>query len=158
MATGELQFIYTNAIGETDEYDLADWTEDGFYITGITSDGFRKFRKDRVKQYLTPVTFDTAVYAPPRPKPPKRDKTVPVVLFTGFKKADKDRLVAQAEKAGLTVSKARAVSGNTDCLVCGPTAGPAKLQKATELGVMVVDEVEFKGLVETGELVEALYE
>jgi len=152
MAADELRFIYTDASGVTDEFDLVNWKEDGFYIKGITPYGFRTFRKDRVKEYVTPVTFDTAVYAPPPPRQPRRDKTVPVVLFTGFKKADKERLIAQAEDAGLTVSKARAVSGNTDCLVCGPTAGPAKLQKATDLGVLVVDEVEFKGLVETGEL------
>ncbi|MCV6588308.1 MAG: hypothetical protein OIF57_04650 [Marinobacterium sp.] len=151
---GELRVVYTELSGEVAAYDLVNWREGGLFITGYTYDGFRPFLRERINHYyVKPDPFDICTSAPLTPlKPPKPPKTIPVVVFTGFAKADKARLVAQAKEAGLTTSSNRAVSGNTDCLVCGPKAGPAKLKKAEELGVVVVNETEFQKLLETGEL------
>jgi DNA ligase (NAD+) len=39
------------------------------------------------------------------------------------------------------------VSGNTDYLVAGANMGPAKLKKATDLGVKIISEDEFIKLI-----------
>jgi DNA ligase (NAD+) len=45
------------------------------------------------------------------------------------------------------------VSKKTDALVAGEAPGDAKLSKARELGVPVLDEAGFARLLETGEIV-----
>ena len=40
-----------------------------------------------------------------------------------------------------------AVSGNTSYLLAGDKIGPAKLQKATKLGVKIISESEFMALI-----------
>lgn len=67
------------------------------------------------------------------------------VLFTGFSRARKAELEATARAAGWVV---RSTVGPTlDYLVTGPKAGPAKIAKANELLVTVIDEEAFELLV-----------
>lgn len=66
------------------------------------------------------------------------------VLFTGFAKARKEELEAAAQASGWKVRST--VSKSLDYLVCGPKAGPAKVSKAEELGVMVIDEDMFEAM------------
>lgn len=64
------------------------------------------------------------------------------VLFTGFSRTRKAELEAAARAAGWVV---RSTVGPTlDYLVTGPKAGPAKIAKANELLVTVIDEEVFK--------------
>lgn len=64
------------------------------------------------------------------------------VLFTGFSRARKAELEAAARAAGWVV---RSTVGPTlDYLVTGPKAGPAKIAKANELLVTVIDEEAFE--------------
>ena len=43
-----------------------------------------------------------------------------------------------------------AVSGNVDYIVAGENMGPAKLKKAEKLGVKIISEAEFFGMIEGG--------
>ena len=54
---------------------------------------------------------------------------------------------AKAELLALGAKVAGSVSKNTDCVVAGPGAG-SKLDKATELGIRVIDEDEFLSLLD----------
>lgn len=64
------------------------------------------------------------------------------VLFTGFSRTRKAELEAAARAAGWVV---RSTVGPTlDYLVTGPKAGPAKIAKANELLVTVIDEEVFE--------------
>lgn len=72
--------------------------------------------------------------------------TSTTVLFTGFSKGHKEALESLAEAAGWEVRTT--VSQSLDYLVCGHKAGPAKVAKADELGVAVIDEEIFNVLIE----------
>ncbi|SEM79270.1 DNA ligase (NAD+) [Sphingomonas gellani] len=67
------------------------------------------------------------------------------VVFTGtLETMSRDEAKAQAEGLGARVSGS--VSAKTDLVVAGPGAG-SKLKKAAELGVRVIDEAEWAGIV-----------
>ena len=67
------------------------------------------------------------------------------IVFTGsFETMSRDEAKAQAERLGARA--AGSVSAKTDLVVAGPGAG-SKLKKAAELGVRVVDEAEWAGIV-----------
>lgn len=154
-----LIFEYTNAKKEFSRYELINWKEEGFYLTGMCSDHkIRRFRKDRVNQYLT---YEEALNRPFTPPPPKIKKDIPPdsrlqVLFTGFTKALRTELEEKAESTGLRVMKTRAVGPNLDFLIFGATAGPKKLSKAMEQETYIVSESQFHVLIETGELVDEI--
>lgn len=157
-STVPLRFIYRNAAGESSERTLTQWSEAGHYIEGndASSGGaFRTFRKDRVQQYLngsaerlhTPHSTP-----PPRPARNATPDTRPQMLFTGFAKAQRAALEAQADGAGLRV--VQTVTQGLSFLVCGATAGPAKVAKARAQGVYIVPALHLQQLLETGELPE----
>lgn len=72
------------------------------------------------------------------------------VVFTGFARAARTLLEAQACASGLRVCK----SVDKACLyvVAGPNAGPAKLAKARAEGLLVITEQAFVAMIQTGEL------
>lgn len=154
--TAPLRFIYRDAAGETSERVVDRWVESGHYIEGndaASGGAFRTFRKDRVQQYLdggaerlhTPHSSP-----PPRPARNAAPDTRPQMLFTGFAKAQRAALEAQADSAGLRV--VQTVTQGLVFLVCGTTAGPAKIAKARAQGVFIVGAAHLGALLETGEL------
>lgn len=74
------------------------------------------------------------------------------VCFTGFRKADKERLIALAEESKLYVTSR--VTLNLGILVCGYNAGPKKIEDAIKSAnkVEIMEEDEFLHFLETGEV------
>lgn len=72
------------------------------------------------------------------------------ICFTGFKKADKERLSKLAAAAGMIVRND--ITVNLHLLCGGYNAGPKKLEVARKKGTMIVRESELLTLLETGEL------
>ena len=67
------------------------------------------------------------------------------IVFTGsLETMSRDEAKAQAERLGARA--AGSVSAKTDLVVAGPGAG-SKLKKAEELGVRVIGEAEWAGIV-----------
>jgi DNA polymerase-3 subunit epsilon len=85
-------------------------------------------------------------------KPPKSQlhKKTNQICFTGFSASEKDRLGQLATDDGLDVVKT--VTQSLAYLVTGPNAGPAKLKKAREQDVIVMDEAQFAKFLQDGEL------
>lgn len=150
-----LSFVYSNAQDEVSTRTLLRWEEAGHYIKGYSVNDGRvlTFRKDRVKTYLDGTeSMLREPYAPAPPKPQReapRDAR-PQILFTGFAKVQRHVLETKADADGLQVMKT--VTQNLVFLCCGPTAGPAKVEKSREQGVYIVDEAQFHQLLDTGEL------
>lgn len=86
------------------------------------------------------------VYSLPKPE---RDNRVEV-CFTGFGASEKLRLSQLAETANLKVAKS--VTKGLSLLVCGPNAGPAKLEQAGAQGVVLLESAEFEIFLQTGEV------
>jgi NAD-dependent DNA ligase len=72
-------------------------------------------------------------------RPPDIRQTV---CFTGFTASEKDALIKVAESRSLRV--VQSVTTDLHFLVCGPNAGPKKLEKATAQGVAIISEEDFK--------------
>ena len=67
------------------------------------------------------------------------------VISGSFADHSRDELKALIEAHG--GKNLAAVSGNTSYLLAGDKIGPAKLQKATKLGVKIISEAEFMALI-----------
>lgn len=74
------------------------------------------------------------------------------VCFTGFAKDDKSELMSKAESKEMMVRQS--VTRHLDILCYGYNAGPKKLEKALEQGVMILNRHQFENLLETGEVPE----
>ncbi|HGS5146184.1 TPA: hypothetical protein ACMDT9_002014 [Vibrio parahaemolyticus] len=74
------------------------------------------------------------------------------VCFTGFAKGDKSELVTMAKEKEMLVRQS--VTKHLDILCYGYNAGPKKLEKALEQGVMILNRHQFENLLETGEVPE----
>ena len=74
------------------------------------------------------------------------------VCFTGFSAGERDDLMNLASSAGMHVVKS--VTTNLRILCAGATAGPKKLEKARANSVAVLSELQFRRLLETGEMPE----
>lgn len=68
-----------------------------------------------------------------------------IVISGSFERHTRDELKALIELHG--GKNLAAVSGTTDYLLAGDKIGPAKLQKATKLGVRIISEEEFEGMI-----------
>ena len=64
------------------------------------------------------------------------------VCFTGFLASEKDALIKIAESRNLR--NVQSVTTDLNFLVCGPNAGPKKLEKATAQGVAIISEEDFR--------------
>lgn len=73
---------------------------------------------------------------------------VSIVISGSFERHTRDELKALIElNGGKNLS---AVSGTTDYLLAGDKIGPAKLQKATKLGVKIISESDFEQMISNG--------
>lgn len=77
-------------------------------------------------------------------------QTAMEILFTGFPKDRRAELEALATSAGMVVRKT--VTANLHLLCIGTNAGPSKIADAQQRGVMLLDETQFRHLLETGEV------
>ncbi|RZT42276.1 BRCT domain-containing protein [Cupriavidus agavae] len=153
-----LHFLYRNAKGETKHYEVANWVEAGYYVSGfcLAARALRTFRKDRVIEYLR---GGYALLAEPyMPAPPKIarartsgfDRNLPQITFTGFAQEHRSDLERRAGVAGLRV--VQSVTQSLTFLCTGPNAGPKKVAKARDQRVYILTEWQLSALLETGEL------
>jgi hypothetical protein len=84
-------------------------------------------------------------------KKPKNGKPREI-CFTGFPDSEKSDLAKLATEAGLTV--VGSVTRNLWFLCKGQNPGPAKIEKGTSQGVLIVSLDEFRKILESGELPE----
>lgn len=73
---------------------------------------------------------------------------VSIVISGTFERHSRDQLKALIEAHG--GKNLSAVSSNTDYLLAGSNIGPAKLTKATKLGIKIISEEEFERLIHSG--------
>lgn len=76
---------------------------------------------------------------------------VSIVISGSFERHSRDELKALIELNG--GKNLAAVSGTTDYLLAGDKIGPAKLQKATKLGVKIISENDFEQMIADGGVV-----
>lgn len=76
---------------------------------------------------------------------------VSIVISGSFERHTRDELKALIELNG--GKNLAAVSGTTDYLLAGDKIGPAKLQKATKLGVKIISESDFEQMIADGGVV-----
>lgn len=151
-----LQFLYTNAAGETKLREVSNWSEEGHYIVGNDANAGgapRTFRKDRIAQYLNGC--EAALSTPHAGPPPKLSRSAPEevrpqILFTGFGAALRADLEQQCAASGLNVVKT--VTQHLVFLCAGPNAGPSKIAKARVQGAFIVTESDLPELLESGVL------
>ncbi|EKT3972909.1 hypothetical protein SL054_002242 [Flavobacterium psychrophilum] len=72
------------------------------------------------------------------------------ICFTGFSPSEKENLIQIAENNKFHVAKS--VTTNLNFLCCGENAGPSKMNKAEKQGAIILNNVEFFKLIQTGEL------
>jgi NAD-dependent DNA ligase len=149
-ARGEITFRVVGGISEGDGY---------LQALDLVKGELRTFRLDRILERMDPGSLEAEVMArlahwktispepTPRPRPAVGTLTV---CFTGFKAADKVALGALAEAKGMFIRAG--VSQDLSILVGGYNAGPAKLERARHQGVMILNEEQFRHLLESGEI------
>lgn len=76
---------------------------------------------------------------------------VSIVISGSFERHSRDELKALIELNG--GKNLAAISGTTDYLLAGDKIGPAKLQKATKLGVKIISESDFEAMIAEGGVV-----
>jgi NAD-dependent DNA ligase len=84
------------------------------------------------------------------PKTARHKKNAQQICFTGFSGPERKQFEDEAEEAHLEVVKT--VTRSLRYLVTGPNAGPAKLKKAREQEVILLNADQFHAMLETGEL------
>lgn len=166
MNTENRLFIYQDAKGNVTSREVVNISDTDEYIQGIClkSNALRTFRKDRILENITDISSmdEKLKYHQanaPRPKNSScyssrsRNTTgKPEVCFTGFKKAEKDKLVEVAKLSEMFIRSS--VTKNLDFLCCGYNAGPKKIEKARHQGVIALSEKQFRTMLETGEVPE----
>lgn len=154
----ELHFRYINARGEEHDVRLLDghWSEKGPYLRGFDglSNAAKTYLKYRVQEYYGSGRDALSDPDTPMPQRPLRSSNTkkPEVCFTGFKAAEKLRLIRCAEEHGFHV--VTDVSANLMVLCFGENAGPRKISKAMKNNAYILTETEFMAFLETGEVPE----
>lgn len=161
-----IEFTYTNANGETKEREVRVDSVDNTYIEGYcyVAGDTRTFRLDRidgmiwqnnecffVDEWLKKQGIRKKEYISSNAKKSSKSGSLEV-CFTGFSKIDREYLEKLAELYDFKVRKN--VTKNLDFLVMGDNAGPAKIDAAIDVGATLLDEDEFKDMIETGEIPE----
>lgn len=162
------KFIYCDARGVISYRDIANISKTEEYIQGYCTqdNGFRTFRKDRVLEYVDEKTnVDERLKYYISSHPLRREEStkwshtkhsntcnVPEICFTGFKREDKIRLAERAKSAGMFVRDS--VTKQLVYLCCGYNAGPKKIEKSRHQGAIILNELQFVELLETGEIPE----
>jgi len=155
-----MEFIYRDAQGQISARSISDVSESAEYLQGIcrTRGALRTFRKDRILEHLADdlergqVEVRLAAHRSANPSSSGRDsqaRTVEV-CFTGFNASEKADLIQAAESAMFRVRSG--VTKGLQFLCCGANAGPSKVRKAREQGVIVLTAEEFRSLAQTGEV------
>ena len=85
-----------------------------------------------------------------KPQKSQIQKKANQICFTGFSPSDKDRLGCLAVTHGLDVVKS--VTQSLAYLITGANAGPAKLKKAEEKDVVIMNEEQFGKFLDDGEI------
>ncbi|HDC4352568.1 TPA: hypothetical protein O8L21_003902 [Enterobacter cloacae] len=158
----EMHFVYINANARIRAHSISNVSHSDSHIQGIcqSAHSIRTFRKDRILQEF--ASADEAQQSCQSFFPENylhltkviKPKTLTFdVCFTGFKKADKERLIEVAEANSLTVRSS--VTQNLQMLCCGYNAGPSKVNAARMKGTIVIDEESFVHFIETGEIPDA---
>jgi NAD-dependent DNA ligase len=158
----EMHFVYINAKGQVSAQSICNVSHSAEHVQGICNviKQLRTFRKDRVIKLVETadaastflMTVKESDYSHIQLSKPKTQKVTFDVCFTGFKKADKDRLIECANANGMTVRSS--VTQNLQLLCCGYNAGPTKVTAARMKGVVILDENQFADFVKTGEIPE----
>lgn len=84
------------------------------------------------------------------PKTERYNKSIAAICFTGFSISDRAKLEREALDAHLHVVKS--VTKTLRYLVAGENAGPAKLEKAKDQDVVLLNIEQFRQMLDTGEL------
>jgi len=161
-------FIYCDASGNITARTITEPSGSGNYIQGrcsLRNNSLRTFRVDRVVEFFN--NEDEAIEKLnyhiknktlfPKPKNKSKSKSKSKsdywmsICFTGFKKQDKERLAEIALKTNMDIKKS--ITINLNILCYGYNAGPVKLKKAREQGVMIMDEGQFISLLKDAELI-----
>lgn len=154
-------FIYSDAHGNISAREVSNISESDEYIQALchSSQALRTFRKDRILEYIldrneieTKLKYHIANSPPPTNTIKRNPENKLEVCFTGFKKADKERLNSLAKSWDLYVRPS--VTSKLAILCCGYNAGPTKMEKARHQGVMVLSECQFDLFLKTGEVPE----
>ncbi|HDN9017628.1 TPA: hypothetical protein P2I01_004562, partial [Aeromonas salmonicida] len=156
-------FIYEKSDGNIEGYHVVNISVSDHYLQGIAlpKKQFRTFRIDRIAAMFKSESELLAADVPSLLDTPRSNISKKItkqsigkaeIAFTGFSKADRDRLEMQAEDAGLTIKKD--VTKRLTYLCCGPNAGPTKTAKARDAGALALTEQQFIDLLNTGELPE----
>ncbi len=158
----EMHFVYINANARIGVHSVSSISHSENHIQGICNKThtIKTFRKDRILAQFDSAEQaiqSSASFLPEKythlVKMTKPRKLTFDVCFTGFKKADKERLVETALAHDLMVRSS--VTQNLQMLCCGYNAGPSKVTAARMKGVIIIDEVDFTQFLETGEIPDA---
>lgn len=155
----DMHFVYINANARIGAHSISNVSHSDHYIQGIcqSAHSIRTFRKDRILKECTSADEAEQACQSLLPenyihltKEAKPKALTFDVCFTGFKKADKERLIDVAGTHNLTVRSS--VTQNLQMLCCGYNAGPTKVNAARMKGTVIIDEAGFMHFLETGEI------
>jgi NAD-dependent DNA ligase len=148
-------FIYRNFHNEIKPHEVVVIQSDEKHFGALHPDrGFLTFRHDGVIEYVSSPEELKEHFEhiqqnpPPLPKPRiikhRNPWELPEICFTGFKSEDKKELIESARRKFHVAS---GITGKLEYLVCGFRAGPSKVAKASEQGVHLITEDEFRFMI-----------
>lgn len=156
-----LYFVYFSAREILSVQAITNISQNEDYLQGISvlyddKGSLKTFRKDRVVEYLDSLEEAKEFllgcslndFTVRKPKPETFD-----IHFTGFKKADKEELERIATEANMEVRKS--VTKNLNLLCYGYNASQMKMDKARSMGIIILNESQFRSFLETGDFTDS---